>query len=92
VPYPESAVWQIAGLVGACLTTFAFVPQVIKVWRQKSVKDLSLPTLLQMSAGVFLWLVYGLYLRNPILTGANLIGLIILLLLIALYFRYRAGK
>ena len=92
MPYPESVVWQIVGLVGAFLTTFAFVPQVIKVWQQKSVKDLSLPTLVQLSTGVFLWSLYGMYLQNPIVIGANLITLVLLLLLIALYLRYRARK
>lgn len=92
MPYPESVVWEIVGIAAACLTTFAFVPQLVKVWRSKSVKDLSLPTLLQMSSGIFLWFVYGLHLRNPIIIGANLIGLINVLLVIALYIRYRARK
>ena len=36
--------WYLIGTVAALLTTFGFVPQVIKMLRTKSVKDISLPT------------------------------------------------
>ena len=51
------------GLVAGFLTTIAFVPQVLHVWRARSARDLSLHTFATFTAGVALWLAYGI-LRN----------------------------
>lgn len=48
------------GSVAACLTTFAFLPQVVKLWQSRSVNDISLVSYSALSLGVFLWFVYGL--------------------------------
>lgn len=56
--------WQFIGLGAATLTMFAFIPQIIKVVKTKSAKDVSLFTLLQLSLGVSLWIAYGLHLRD----------------------------
>ncbi len=82
-------IWQLVGMAGAALTTFAYIPQIIKVWKFRSARAISLPTLLQLTAGVSLWMVYGFYLHNAILAGANLITLVTLFILIGLYFLYR---
>jgi MtN3 and saliva related transmembrane protein len=50
------------GALGAFCTTVAFVPQVAKIWRTKSTKDISLPMYLVFSAGVVCWFVYGVLL------------------------------
>ena len=67
---------------------FSFVPQIVRALRTKSVKDVSPVTLFQLSTGVFLWIIYGIYLRDPIIIAANLITLITLGILLFLYFRY----
>lgn len=51
-----------ADLIGAAagtLTTLAFLPQVIKTWRERSTRDISLLTFLSFCLGVALWLVWG---------------------------------
>ena len=48
------------GTAGAALTTLCWLPQAIKIIRDKDTRAISLPTNLAFSAGVFLWLVYGL--------------------------------
>jgi len=50
------------GLAAGMLTTVAFVPQVMKTWRERSTGDLSLAMYLAFCCGVLLWLVYGLML------------------------------
>lgn len=50
---------SVIGFIAASLTTIAFVPQVYKVWRSRSVHDISLGMYLLFTAGVALWLVYG---------------------------------
>jgi len=52
------------------------------------VKDVSPVTLFQLSTGVLLWMIYGLYRQDPIIIIANAITLISLSILIFLYFKY----
>ncbi len=80
---------ELIGLSAAVLTSFGFVPQVIKIYKNRSAKDLSVATLLQFTVGVSLWFVYGLYRHDPILIFANLVTLATLLTSIALYLKYR---
>ncbi|MDD4979703.1 MAG: SemiSWEET transporter [Candidatus Omnitrophica bacterium] len=84
--------WTIIGLSAATLTMFSFLPQIIKVWQHKSAKDVSLVTLLQLSLGVLLWIVYGIYLRNKIIIIANGITLSSLVILLYLYYKYRRKR
>jgi MtN3 and saliva related transmembrane protein len=80
--------WKLIGIAAATLTMFSFVPQIVRALRTRSVKDVSPVTLFQLSTGVFLWIIYGIYLRDPIIIAANLITLITLGILLFLYFRY----
>jgi len=61
---PAEAWIAVIGSVAAVLTTVAFVPQIVRTWRQGG-RDLSYGLLGLYLAGVLLWLVYGL------LTGAR---------------------
>ncbi len=70
------------GLLAATLTTFAFVPQVVKTWQSRSAKDLSLGTFSILSTGVFLWLVYGILISDLPIIAANVVTLCILLVLL----------
>ena len=51
---------ELIGLLAAILTTTAFIPQVYKVIKTKSVEGLSLTTYLIFTSGVLFWLIYGL--------------------------------
>jgi MtN3 and saliva related transmembrane protein len=67
----------ILGTVGGFCTTFAFVPQVVKIWRQGG-RDLSYGMLFLYLFGVALWLAYGLLIHATavILTNAATLALI----------------
>lgn len=80
--------WEIVGFSAAVLTMFGFLPQVIKIYRTKSVKDISLLALLQFLLGIFLWLVYGLHLKNAVIILANSVTLLILIAALVLFFKY----
>jgi MtN3 and saliva related transmembrane protein len=85
-------IWTIIGLSAAILTMFSFIPQIIKVLKTKSAKDVSVFTILQLMTGVCLWIVYGVHLKDPIIITANAITLISLVVLLFLYFNYGAKK
>ena len=55
---------ELIGFLAGTLTTLSFIPQVVKTWKTKSAGDLSLGTLIIFSAGVTLWLTYGLLLHS----------------------------
>ena len=76
---------NLIGFAAAFLTTIATVPQVIKTFRTKSAKDLSLKMLLALTAGVFLWLIYGLMINDLPLIAANIVTFCLYFAL--LYFR-----
>ena len=54
-----SGLIDVIGAVGAVLTTICWLPQAIKVIRDRDTRALSLSTNLAFTAGIFLWLVYG---------------------------------
>ncbi|MFH0827343.1 MAG: SemiSWEET transporter [Candidatus Omnitrophota bacterium] len=80
--------WRLIGTLAAVLTMFSFVPQIIKVIKNKSAKDVSLMMIVQLSLGVSLWIVYGCHLRDPIIITANSVTLTSLVILLFLYFNY----
>jgi MtN3 and saliva related transmembrane protein len=80
--------WYAVGAVAAALTSFGFVPQVVKMWRTRSVKDVSPITIVQFIAGGSLWAVYGVHLNNWVIIAANLVSLAILIVALLLYFRF----
>ena len=79
----------LLGFAAGTLTTLSFVPQVHKAWRSKHCEDLSLGMLLAFGAGVFLWLIYGLVLRDLPIILANAVTLALILALLWLKARYR---
>jgi MtN3 and saliva related transmembrane protein len=80
--------WYLIGIVAALLTTFGFIPQIIKMHRTKSAKDVSLTTLLQFSAGAILWTLYGIHLEDTIIIAANTITFVTVVYAIAMYYQF----
>ena len=64
---------EIIGLIAAVCTTFAFIPQVMKVWKTKQTKDLSLRMYSIMFLGILLWLVYGIRIDSLSIILANVV-------------------
>ena len=75
------------GFLAAILTTIAFLPQVIKTWKTKKTEDVSLITFSILCLGVFLWLVYGLIIKDFPLIVAN--GITLILVFIILFFKLK---
>tara|TARA_Y100001958_G_C20898054_1_gene321398 strand:- start:259 stop:516 length:258 start_codon:yes stop_codon:yes gene_type:complete len=68
---------EIIGLIAAVCTTFAFIPQVIKVWKTKQTMDLSLRMYTIMFIGILLWLVYGIRIDSLSIILANVVTAIL---------------
>ncbi len=77
------------GYVAALCTTSAYVPQVLRVWRTRSTKDISLKTFVVLVTGLTMWLVYGFWRGEIPLIAANSVTL--MLASTILYFKIRHG-
>ena len=78
----------ILGLLAGALTTISFVPQVIKTWKFKETKDISLLMYVIFFIGVFLWLSYGLIINNAPIIIANGVSLVLVFIVLILKIRY----
>jgi MtN3 and saliva related transmembrane protein len=67
----------VTGLSAGFLTTFAFIPQVTKIWKTRSAKDVSLPTFAAFTVGVGLWLAYGVLKQEPPIIVWNAVTLVL---------------
>lgn len=76
---------KVIGLLAGICTTLAFLPQVLKTWRSKSAKDLSLGMFSIFCTGVALWLAYGILIGDLPIILAN--GVTFLLAGSLLYFK-----
>jgi MtN3 and saliva related transmembrane protein len=85
---PSSLSITIVGSVAATLTTVAFLPQVVRVWRLRDARDISLPTFLIFSVGLAAWLVYGLDIGSIPVIAANALTLVLAVLMVALKVKF----
>jgi MtN3 and saliva related transmembrane protein len=70
----SSLTW--VGLLAAFCSTAAFLPQVVKTWRTRSTKDISLVMFTVLIVGILLWLTYGIIIRDIPLIVANAVTLV----------------
>lgn len=81
---------DILGLVAACLTTMAFLPQAVHSWRSKDVSGVSLTMYATFTFGVMLWLVYGILIESLPVILSN--GVTLPLSMSILYLKLKEGK
>jgi MtN3 and saliva related transmembrane protein len=79
---------NLIGLAAAVCTTASFIPQLVRVWRLRSAREISLIMFSVYSIGVALWLVYGIYLRAAPIILANSVALVLSLAILALKLRF----
>ncbi len=80
---------EILGLVAAAITTSGFIPQVYKIWKEKSTHDISLNMYLLLTLGLTLWLIYGINIGSLPVILANGITLLLVLSIVFLKLKYK---
>jgi MtN3 and saliva related transmembrane protein len=85
---------EIIGSLAACLTTASFVPQAWLSFKTRDVSGVSLLMYSVFTAGVALWLAYGLLLGSWPMVIANAITLVLALMILGMKLVYgrRAGR
>jgi MtN3 and saliva related transmembrane protein len=76
------------GTLAGLLTTIAFIPQVWRVWKTRSARDISLPMYVIFTAGVALWFAYGLMIGALPLIVANGVTLLLAGAVLAMKLRF----
>jgi len=61
------------GLLGAFVSTTSMFPQILRVWRTKSAKDISLAMFLIMVVSVSIWLTYGVLSYDLPIVASNVV-------------------
>jgi MtN3 and saliva related transmembrane protein len=68
---------DLLGYLAGILTTLAYLPQVIKSIRHKSMKDISLGMYILLCSGIACWMLYGVGLSSWPVILANGVTLVL---------------
>ncbi len=80
---------ELVGYLAGVLTTIAFVPQVMKAWKLRETRDISLAMLVLFGTGILLWTVYGFWVDSLPIIAANVATFALILVLLGLKIRYK---
>jgi MtN3 and saliva related transmembrane protein len=79
---------EILGFLAAVCTTASFVPQVWHILKTRDTRAISLMMYLLFTAGVVLWLVYGIMIGSTPVVAANSITLVLALVILTCKVRW----
>jgi MtN3 and saliva related transmembrane protein len=80
---------EILGYSAGAITTLTFLPQVIKTWKERSAKDISLMMFIIAVTNEIMWIWYGVLLNNWVIILTNSIILVMSTTMIFLKLRYK---
>ena len=83
---------EIIGLIAASFTTFAFVPQVFKIWKNSNASGVSFSMYVIMLIGICIWLYYGFLIKSLAVIIANLVSGLLQLFIITFALVNRKNK
>jgi len=78
----------LLGLTAGVLTTLSFLPQVLKAWKTRSTRDISLGMFSMFCTGVFLWVVYGFLVSDLPVLAANVVTFLLAAAILVLKLRH----
>jgi MtN3 and saliva related transmembrane protein len=76
------------GLLAGGLTAASLIPQVTKIWKTKSAKDVSLKMFVAFCVGVSLWLAYGVIKGEAAIIITNAVTLLLGAAILAMKLKY----
>jgi MtN3 and saliva related transmembrane protein len=80
---------EYLGYAAGIITTLAFLPQAVRIFRTRRTRDISLLWALAMNVGIILWLLYGIVKNDMPIIAANSITLFLLIIILYYKVRYR---
>lgn len=78
----------ITGYIAGTLSTLSFLPQVLRSWKLKETRDLSILMLILMCIAIGLWAIYGFWMNSLPLFVSNIITFTLVASLLFLKLKY----
>ena len=78
----------VLGIAAGVLILSGWVDQIYKGYKSKSLKDISMLLLIFISAGVILWLIYGVIVEDVFIIGTNIAAIILLSIVLTMKKKY----
>lgn len=82
------ALTDAVGLLAGLLTTISLIPQAMKIWKSRSAADVSLKMFVAFSAGIALWLAYGILMKELPMILWNSVSLALACAILAMKLRF----
>lgn len=79
---------DLLGYFAGSLVVLSLLPQIIKSWRTKSTRDISLARYVTYIAGLILWVTYAILIKNGPVAFMNSLGLILASSILYLKLKY----
>ncbi|RED22563.1 MtN3 and saliva related transmembrane protein [Flavobacterium cutihirudinis] len=83
---------EIIGLLAGTCVTISVIPQILKVWKTKKVREISLRTFSILTFGIFVWIVYGVLKKDFPIIITNSISLFLNLIMVYFLLYYEKEK
>ncbi len=80
---------DLVGYTAGVCTTISFAPQVLKILRTRSTRDISLGMYLVLALGIALWLVHGVQVGSHPMVATNAVSLALVLVILGMKLRYK---
>ena len=85
---PSQTLVEVTGFLAAFCTTVSFVPQLARIVKLRSAHEISLGMFSLFSVGVFLWLLYGLWIGSKPVIASNALTLILSVTILILKLKF----
>jgi MtN3 and saliva related transmembrane protein len=80
---------DILGYSACAVTALTFLPQVIKTWKEKSAKNVSMMMFIIAAINEIMWIAYGVLRDDMVIIVTNIIMIAMASIMISLKLRYR---
>lgn len=82
------ALTNVFGVAAAVCSMGSFVPQIIKIWRERDASSVSLRMYAVTVTGFTLWVIYGVLIASWPVVGSNVVCLLLSATILALKWRF----
>jgi MtN3 and saliva related transmembrane protein len=79
---------DVIGIIAGILVLSSFIPQLHKAYKTKRMSDVSIYLMGLIASGMFLWVIYGIIRRDPVIIGTNAAGFVLNIILMILKLKY----
>jgi MtN3 and saliva related transmembrane protein len=79
---------ELFGLIAGAVTSFGFIPQLIKGYKTKKLEDVSYYMPLILAIGMGLWIIYGILIEAFAVIAANIFAMSCCVILILMKKKY----